>query len=744
MATELFTFGVKYRLDIGDVEGADWRIDIEEKDYAGSVNSFIGDGTAFEITWENNEDYSKAIIGSYCRINIMAKPILDVGTPSFTDLFTIDENKFRVKIYYDDGGYQLYWQGFIVQDEYVEEINSDPYKISVIATENFGKLKRFPYKDNDPSLHEEYDTPATILYESLTKIGLAIDVYDLSGLYVLGQQSLRGTGSARPYCEQIEVASENYLRGDTYTDYYDYYQIVDSYLKSINCYMIQALGELYIISKASYHSVISGNFDWEAYKLTFGASSFSSASFSSASLPINLGVDVPSDLRVLDRSLIKTRRSANQQVLNNYRIKLRNLFFNGSFELDQDINTNVKGWYESITTALVYTDLDFTTVDGGVTTTNSTLTGNRSYLKSVSSKLYDDNFLAASEGDANSIYTIFATDSEVTQDSASNVIQKYPIGVPYEQNHSSGDPYVLDGRLSFKLYFTNDCEAPINVRYSLFHKGAVDKYYDFENDEWTSAFNYGTKVIETKGKWEEVSETISFPVADALQLSSEGVILRIHSISQSVSGTPTGSYYLDDVRLEVAQPEGSEDAVTSGTNSFIAQVENDEQYEGAETSTTSVIGGITRFNFDGTYYTPSSLQERNDLMLGLIDSQYVDESYTSGLYVRYALWWYDRDPATTSPYSPRPLALQQWVAEHRYDEASVTQDFIEGNLKNITATTGTYTPITPLDTLLMSFRSGAYDTKHYNIVRMSFNPRLNLINFVGKNVIETQGSYSVP
>ena len=744
MATELFTFGVKYRLDVSDVEGCLWRIDIEEKDYVGSVTNFIGDGSAFEITWENNENYDKAIIGSFARISIMAKPVLDVGTPDFTELFTTDENKFRVKIYYDPtfavlkDNFSLYWQGFIVQDDYIEEVNSDPYKIQIVATENFGKLRSFAFNDNDPSKHEEYYTPAEILYDSLTNIGLAIDVNDLSG-YKLNEEPATFT---EPFCETINLLSAALLKSDSYKDCYSMFEAVESYLKSINCFLVQAFGELYIVSKASYHSILNGNFDPLGFKLTFGASAFSSASILASSIPLQ-ELDIPSDFRVIDRSLIKTRKSAAQAVISDYKLKPRNLFYNGSFELDSvsdGINQKIAGWFGKFDTTL---PLEPIAIPFNTSATSSG-TGEKSAIGNLQDS--PSAFEGADAATRNTTYTEWQTSTDYTQDPLGNTINPFATGIPYTQNHSSGEDYELQGELKFKVFIPQGVASePIQFRYSImWSRGVLAAiYYDFDNGTWSTDHTYGTETISEVGSWEEISKTIAFEVTDDTSTQVGDVVFRVHVVTPE-GAVPVGAkrYYLDDVSLKVFQPEGNDSAISKGTNSFSVGIEEGDNTLGSEITEEDVLFGVTKF-YDSAITPSDDLLERADLISDRVGEQYYSVDANEVVDVK---WYYDRDPLSEAPtYNPRTQSLQQWVNEHRWDEVKTTQSFLQGNLKNVTNVNGgTYKPITPLDVLSMSFRNGAYDTDKYLITRLSINPRLNLVNFVAKNIVVTDGDYVVP
>ena len=744
MAVDLFTFGVKYRLDVSDVEGCLWRIDIEEKDYVGSVTNFIGDGTAFEITWENNEDYDKSIIGSLARINIMAKPVADVGSPDFADLFTTDENKFRVKIYYDEtfaplkDNFSLYWQGFIVQDDYVEQVIADPYRVQVVATENFGKLKRFPFNNNDPSKHEEVFTPSQILYDGLVKIGLAIDAIDLSG-YHRDNVSSTLIDRTEPYSNEVIIPSNALRKGDAFNDMYSYYEAIESYLLSINSFMVQAYGDLYIVSKASYDSVINANFGWEAFEMTFGASSFSHGRAFLGKFP-QTDLDIPVDFKVLDKSLTRIRKSATQKTINEYNIENKNVFFNGSFELDEDANSNTIGWYRGFGAQGVNTPVPFSFV-----TNQSSGTGNRSMRVSLQNPSTNvPPFESGSELTRNSTYTYLRAESTFTTDSAGVVVNTYNSFIPYAQNHSSGEAYELQGKLSFKVYVPSGVSpTPVNFRYS-FELGEIsgiksNEYFDFDNNVFSGAHVYGTEVIEEQGVWVDVSKTIPITIDQTVPLGGRNVIFRVH-VCTPESGLPSGSIRVDDVSFVLGQPEGNEDALTVGNNVFSVETEETDQSLGDEVNTKSSLYGVTNFNQINFFF--SDLFERTDLLTTLVDGQY----FTNGVReIRDVRWYYDKDPETTVPYTPRQLALQKYVDEHRRDETKTTQSFIQGTLKNYTNQNGgSYKPITPIDVLQMSFRSGAYDSTYYLISRLSINPRLNTINFTARNIVETQGSYVNP
>jgi len=835
MATEIYNYGVKYRLTVGDVEGASWKIDIEEKDFVGSSTNFIGDGTAFDITWEQNEDYDKAIIGSLARINILAKPVLDSGTPDFTDLFTTDETKFRVKIYYTDtnnqdilnspafitgrgdntpysdlteatisrgvrekfkvwttipnpasvgrltgaqfftdeakttpitdgfyrvesitgltsngyglyvietvGGavvsqsipttnYQLYWQGFVVQDDYVEEVTSDPYRISIVATENLGKLKTFPFNDNDASRHEELQKPNQILFDALVKIGLAIDCYDLSGY----QLPKAGLPNGDNFGEQVLINSNALLRGEVFNNYESYFSVLESHLKSINCFLVQAFGDLWIVPEAAYDSIVNNNFDWQSYKLSFGSASFSSAAYDAFDLPFSTNLRIPEDFRVIDRSLIKTKRSAVNASVIEYPIKNRNIFYNGSFEVNKEspLEAFSAAWqrYEPIGASFVSInhDDDFSGEPTATTATNSG-SGERCAVVSLDASNTIVAFNNATEAVRNTTYTLLKNESG---DAGTHAIR-----VPFRDNHSSGNDYELEGTLSFKVYISgNTIGEPVTFRYSIQWETSLFNYnyYDFENTSWQNAHAYGESTITEVGSWQTITATIPFPVFDHTSRDEANVIFRLHPCSEE-SGAASALVYIDDVSLVINQPEGSSEAITLGNNSYIISKEETENLVGNETSTTNAITGLTNF-YDANLFS-SELTERTNLLSGMIANQLLDVTPLSlDQLVLDAKWSYDKLNST-----PRTQPLQQWVNEHRWDKTKVTQTYLQGVIKNMTNVNGVHQPISMLGVLTLSFRGGSYDTGKYLITRMSINPKANLVNFVAKNIVETQGDY---
>tara|TARA_Y100000052_G_C2954209_1_gene89185 strand:- start:2640 stop:5165 length:2526 start_codon:yes stop_codon:yes gene_type:complete len=143
------SYSNKYTLDFGDVEGHEYRLLIQEKNYTGSVTTPKFGGSPIIIRYEGNDNNYGSIYGSSATIQIYEE------TPDqFNDLiFTEDKNHRVVLKYYDNqaNAYKNYWLGFIVADRLTRTIQQLPNLLTFRAFDGLGLLDQ----------EDQFDPPRT-------------------------------------------------------------------------------------------------------------------------------------------------------------------------------------------------------------------------------------------------------------------------------------------------------------------------------------------------------------------------------------------------------------------------------------------------------------------------------------------------------------------------------------------------------------------------------------------------------
>lgn len=121
-------YGVKYRFSFESVEGVDWRIDILNDGYSGSVlKRALGGAPLLRRDKQDN------ICGT--SLEIIAECAVD---GEFEEFSSSDPYAFMVKVYHSS---TLVWQGYVPPEIYNAPDIAPPYDVRVTATDGLGELK---------------------------------------------------------------------------------------------------------------------------------------------------------------------------------------------------------------------------------------------------------------------------------------------------------------------------------------------------------------------------------------------------------------------------------------------------------------------------------------------------------------------------------------------------------------------------------------------------------------------------
>jgi surface protein len=279
-------YGTKYRLDFSDTEGNKRRLDILQKNYDGYIYPLIGTGSPASIKWEQDNDFYDPIIASNCEINL-----IQTDSVTYEEFYDFDEREFLVRLYYSEtrvpywedenenweaanqtwdllgqgynpadewqnvnvvwdanngvweGGtivdnYELFWQGFLIQDTYQQKLSAAPFNVSFKAVDGLGLLKgiEFPIApNNDVTLWE-------CLHECLFETGFEADIYVKTNL-----KEENATAIINVF-EDVIVNSSTYTDENTYK--FSAAEVLYSILTGFNCRIFQANGQWVIINNA--------------------------------------------------------------------------------------------------------------------------------------------------------------------------------------------------------------------------------------------------------------------------------------------------------------------------------------------------------------------------------------------------------------------------------------------------------------------------------------------------------------
>jgi len=163
----------KYIIEFKDHHGLDWWINIEDKTAnAGSPTIIEATGEPLIIKHLSTSDFmiDNPICGSMAEINVYSSSNWQWNT-----FYQFGNLTWRVSIYYsDDIGVSdvLYWQGYLISDEYQEPYDEVTYPVKLIASDGLGQMKDFEYLDASGNYFDERLREADVILNCLAKVGI--------------------------------------------------------------------------------------------------------------------------------------------------------------------------------------------------------------------------------------------------------------------------------------------------------------------------------------------------------------------------------------------------------------------------------------------------------------------------------------------------------------------------------------------------------------------------------------------
>lgn len=138
----------------------EYRVDIDDADYAGSVITVDTSQSGFSLRWDGETDQVvPGIMGSGCTLSILVNEDNESDIESFaTDLISSEESRFTIAVYKITAGptVSLYWCGFLVPDLGGFDDIGSAYFFTVKAVDGVARLKSVEYKDTTPTPDAPY------------------------------------------------------------------------------------------------------------------------------------------------------------------------------------------------------------------------------------------------------------------------------------------------------------------------------------------------------------------------------------------------------------------------------------------------------------------------------------------------------------------------------------------------------------------------------------------------------------
>jgi hypothetical protein len=237
----------KYIAEFTDILGVDWQINIDEDGFAGTETTMQCSGNPFTIEHLSDSDdiYDSHIRGS--RADLTVESDTDF---LWTDLYAIQDQQFRMSIYYYSAGWVLYWQGYVITDNYQEPYNQAPYSVTISASDGLGTLKNYLYKYQttvpDDTYYNGRRFESQIILDILGKLGITtfteyVNVYE---------ESMDSGVTDSPF-------DQNKIDVDIFKDMYCH-EVLEEILKKYNAVIRSVKGVMTIYQPLKLNDTVKG------------------------------------------------------------------------------------------------------------------------------------------------------------------------------------------------------------------------------------------------------------------------------------------------------------------------------------------------------------------------------------------------------------------------------------------------------------------------------------------------------
>ena len=240
-------YAVKFRLEFSDDKENGKKIEILQDNYTGgTVYDLIGTNDPVSITWDQDDNFYDPIIGSTCQINLFVTDLTN-----YDNFYDADEREYKIRISHKDTGgtYQIYWEGWLLVDQFQEAVTSTPYPITLRGYDALGSLDGFTQPLVNSSGNELAGVFMDFLHEILENINLGFDIY------VSNDIKKNGSISGYNIYDQKDDIFDYIKAKDFFSDGVDpknCKEVLEQILKFTNSRIFQSYGRWYIINNSSY------------------------------------------------------------------------------------------------------------------------------------------------------------------------------------------------------------------------------------------------------------------------------------------------------------------------------------------------------------------------------------------------------------------------------------------------------------------------------------------------------------
>jgi hypothetical protein len=194
-------YAAKYRTEFKDYFNRLIRVDFMFQDFAGSITELkTAEGTGEIYQPENETNIFHPIRGSELRIDLISETDFQL-----IDLFVVNKRDCLVQVEIDS---TLFWQGWLIPNQYSERYDAAPYPVTVTARDGLAELKTYTYDLTG------YSSPVSILAVILNKLNFSANLWESVNIYEVNYMDSDVTDSMLNQCF---FNTDNYV-GMTYYD----------------------------------------------------------------------------------------------------------------------------------------------------------------------------------------------------------------------------------------------------------------------------------------------------------------------------------------------------------------------------------------------------------------------------------------------------------------------------------------------------------------------------------------------
>ena len=267
------SYGIKYKSEFTSELGVNYKVRILQKDYDSAITELVMGGEPVVINYNGDEKKFTTIRGSECVINFYPK--VDY---QFTEIVVADKNDFQVQVLKND---VLFWQGFVIQDNYNEPFMPLPYLVQLRATDGLGDLKFYDFKTSSNNVYINKITQIECVLACLSKLRNGTTLVTSNDIF---ESRIDRIDSTNESLNRIFINPFVYLKkGSEVSNCAD---VLKSILEIYNAYIYYKEGKYYI-ERINYK--VQDTLTRRTYSINFDGASSTSCVVSTQNITANIG-----------------------------------------------------------------------------------------------------------------------------------------------------------------------------------------------------------------------------------------------------------------------------------------------------------------------------------------------------------------------------------------------------------------------------------------------------------------------